>query len=280
MGGTSNAQSATANVVTVSDTAQAVVTISLNRPPVNALTTAAYQEIRDAFAAVGTLRNVKVVLLRSELERVFCAGADLDEVKDIADGRAATSDIARQRIAREMIDKIYGLPQVTIAAVNGPAMGAGAALISVCDIRIGTPQASVSLPEINVGRCGGARHWMRLLPQGIVREMYFTGQPLLSEDALRLGVYNRLVPTPELAGAALDLAQAIAAKGPLALRLAKEALNGCEELPLSAGYAYEQMFTLRLGESEEARKTVHAALEALRHRHARGNGAGTSGEGK
>ena len=112
-----------------------------------------------------------------------------------------------------------------------------------------------------MGRCGGARHWMRLLPQGIVREMYFTGQPLSAEDALRFGVYSRLYPVAELGAAAVGLAESIAAKGAIALRFAKEALNGCEELPLSAGYAYEQMFTLRLGETDEARQTLRAALE-------------------
>jgi enoyl-CoA hydratase len=252
--------------VRVADAGPGIVTVTLARPPVNALSTDAYYQVRDAFTVLAGQDETKVVVLRSELERVFCAGADLNELRAIAEGRAAISDVSRQRVARQMLDAIYGLPQVTIAAVNGPAIGAGAALISVCDIRLGTPRASIALPEINVGRCGGARHWMRLLPQGIVREMYFTGQPLLAEDALRLGVYNRVVPPEALQEVALDLAGTIAAKGPQALRLAKEALNGCEELPLSAGYAYEQMFTLRLGETQEARDTLRAALDARKGR--------------
>jgi enoyl-CoA hydratase len=252
--------------VRVAGAGPGIVTVTLARPPVNALSTDAYHQIRDAFIALAGQDETKVVVLRSELDRVFCAGADLNELRAIAEGRGLVSDVSRQRVARQMLDAIYGLPQVTIAAVNGPAIGAGAALISVCDIRLGTSRASIALPEINVGRCGGARHWMRLLPQGIVREMYFTGQPLSSEDALRLGVYNRVVPPEELEEAAMDLAGTIAAKGPRALRLAKEALNGCEELPLSAGYAYEQMFTLRLGETQEARDTLRAALDARKGR--------------
>jgi enoyl-CoA hydratase len=248
--------------VTVTQPHEAIVSVALSRPPVNALTTAAYLEVRDTFQALAARPDVKVVLLESQLERVFCAGADLDELREIAEGRAQLSDITRQSLARQMFDAISGLPQVTIAAVNGPAIGAGAALISCCDIRIGTPRASISLPEINVGRCGGARYWMRLLPQGIVREMYFTGLPLSAEDALRFGVYSRLVAGEELGAAALDLARTVAAKGAVALRLAKEAINGCEELPLSEGYAYEQMFTLRLGETDEARQTLRAALAA------------------
>ncbi|MDQ2810844.1 MAG: enoyl-CoA hydratase-related protein [Actinomycetota bacterium] len=256
----------TDSAITVADAGPGIVTVTLGRPPVNALSTVAYQQIRDAFRDLAGRGEVRVVVLRSGLERIFCAGADLNEVTAIAEGRSELSDITRQRIARQMLDSIHGLPQVTIAAVNGPAIGAGAALISVCDIRLGTPRASISLPEINVGRCGGARHWMRLLPQGIIREMYFTGQPLPAQDALRLGVYNRLVPPEELPQAAMDLAGVIAAKGPQALRLAKEAINGCEELPLSAGYAYEQMFTLRLGETQEARDTLHAALARMKGR--------------
>ena len=106
---------------------------------------------------------------------------------------------------------------------------------------------------------------MRLLPQGVLREMYFTGLPLSAEDALRFGAISRIVPGEELSAAALDLARTIAGKGAVALRLAKQALNGCEELPLSAGYAYEQMFTLRLGETDEARQTLQAVVTARRH---------------
>lgn len=246
--------------VIVDEVDDAIAAVTLSRPPVNALTTAAYQEIRDAFQTLAQRAELKVVLLRSQLDRIFCAGADLYELRDIAEGRGQLSDITRQSLARQMLDAIYGLPQVTIAAVGGPAIGAGAALISCCDLRIGTPRASIALPEINVGRCGGGRHWMRLLPPGIVREMYFTGLPLPAEDALRFGVYSRLVPPEELADAALSVARSIAGKGATALRFAKEALNGCEELPVSAGYAYEQMFTLRLGETDEARQTLQAAL--------------------
>jgi enoyl-CoA hydratase len=137
-----------------------------------------------------------------------------------------------------MLDAITDTPQVTIAAINGPAIGAGAALISCCDIRIGSPRATICLPEINVGRCGGARHWMRLLPQGVLREMYFTGQPLSADDALRFGAISRIVPGEELRAATAALARTIAGKGAVALRLAKQALNGCEELPLSAGCAW------------------------------------------
>jgi enoyl-CoA hydratase len=255
----------TGSAVTVDQVEAAIVEISLHRPPVNALSTGTYQQIRDTFRAVADRTDIKVVILRSSLERVFCAGADLDELTAIVAGRAEFSDVTRQGIARQMLDAITDTPQVTIAAINGPAIGAGAALISCCDIRIGSPRATICLPEINVGRCGGARHWMRLLPQGVLREMYFTGQPLSADEALRFGAISRIVPRAELRAATVALARTIAGKGSVALRMAKQALNGCEELPLSAGYAYEQMFTLRLGETDEARQTLQAAMAARRH---------------
>jgi len=254
----------TGSAVTVDQVEAAIVEISLHRPPVNALSTGTYQQIRDTFRAVADRTDIKVVILRSSLERVFCAGADLDELTAIVAGQAEFSDVTRQGIARQMLDAITDTPQVTIAAINGPAIGAGAALISCCDIRIGSPRATICLPEINVGRCGGARHWMRLLPQGVLREMYFTGQPLSADEALRFGAISRIVPGAELRAATVALARTIAGKGSVALRLAKQALNGCEELPLSAGYAYEQMFTLRLGETDEARQTLQAVMAARR----------------
>jgi enoyl-CoA hydratase len=110
---------ASGTAVRVADAGPGIVTVTLNRPPVNALSTDAYQQVRDAFTELSGRDETKVVVLRSELDRVFCAGADLNELRAIAEGQA---------------------------------------LISVCDIRLGTPRASIVLPEINVGRCGGARH--------------------------------------------------------------------------------------------------------------------------
>src|SRR5487761_1502225 len=107
----------TDSAVTVDLVGDAIIEIGLRRPPVNALSTRAYEQISDAFRAVGARSDIKVVVLRSHLERVFCAGADLDELTAIVEGRAELSDVTRQGVARQMLDAITDTPQVTIAAI-------------------------------------------------------------------------------------------------------------------------------------------------------------------
>jgi enoyl-CoA hydratase len=128
-------------------------------------------------------------------------------------------------------------------------------------MRMGSPRASFVLPEVSVGRCGGGRHMMRHLPQGVVRRMFFTAQPLTSEEALRFGFLDSVHDSAELAGAAMTRARDIAANSPLALRLGKAALNESESLPVQEGYAVEQQYTLRLARTGDAREALAARRE-------------------
>jgi enoyl-CoA hydratase len=126
---------------------------------------------------------------------------------------------------------------------------------------MGSPRASFVLPEVSVGRCGGGRHMMRHLPQGVVRRMFFTGQPLTSEEALRFGFLDSVHDPAELGPAAMARARDIAAHSPLALRLGKAALNESESLPVQEGYAVEQRYTLRLARTADAREALAARRE-------------------
>jgi enoyl-CoA hydratase len=148
-----------------------------------------------------------------------------------------------------------------IAAVNGPALGAGAVLASVCDIRISAASATFGLPEINVGRCGGGAHIGRHVPQGMLRKMFFTGRPISAEEAYRIGLVQEVVPPERLMDTARQLAATIAEKAPLGLRLGKAALNEIEFLPVEEGYAREQSYSTRLMHTEDAREATRAVVE-------------------
>ncbi len=247
--------------VRVEDLAAGVASIVLDRPPVNAFTTGTYRAVARSLHDLSARADMKVVIIRSGLPRIFCAGADVKQLNEIMSGATPVSDVARQDAARKLFSALKSIPQVSIAEVNGPALGAGCVLTSCCDLRIASSNASLGLPEINVGRCGGGRHLLRHLPQAIVREMYFTGEPLSAQRAYDLGLLNAVAEQADLHDRVLDMASKIAAKSGFALRLAKEALDGCEELTLDAGYAYEQMYTLRLGESPDGREAVQAFME-------------------
>ncbi|MFD8817650.1 enoyl-CoA hydratase-related protein, partial [Streptomyces sp. NPDC059627] len=243
------------------DVSDRVAVLTLDRPPVNALSSAFYTEIGAALERVAGDQSVSVLVLRSASPKAFCAGADITELAGLTGPAAEEADVRRQELARRVFGQLLELPQPSIAVVDGPAIGAGAVLASCCDMRMGSPRASFVLPEVNVGRCGGGRHLMRHLPQGVVRRMYFTATPLTGEDALRFGFLDSVYESAALTGAALDRARTIAAKSPIALRLGKAALNESESLPVQEGYAVEQKYTLRLARTDDAREALAAARE-------------------
>ena len=243
------------------EVAERVATVTLDRPPVNALSSAFYGEIGAALDRIGADREVSVMVLRSASRRAFCAGADVTELAALSGPAAEEADARRQDLARRIFRQLLDLPQPSIAVLDGPAIGAGAVIASCADMRMGSPRASFTLPEVAVGRCGGGRHLMRHLPQGVVRRMFFTAQPLSSEEALRFGFLDSLHDSAALTDAAMARARDIAAHSPLALRLGKAALNESEPLPVDAGYAVEQQYTLRLARSDDSREALAARRE-------------------
>lgn len=237
--------------------ADKIVTITIDNPPVNAVTLALYREIADLFQEASNWTDVNCIVLTGSGQKAFCAGLDLNEFL------AATveDDPYRARIIRRCFENIRKCALPTIAAVNGPALGAGAVIASVCDIRLATENARFGLPEINVGRCGATAHMGRHLPQGVLRRMFFTGLPISAQEAERWGFVDRIVSHEKLMEEALALAAIIAAKAPLGLRLGKEALNAVEFMTVEDGYRLEQGFSTRLMTTEDAREATRAVVE-------------------
>ena len=238
-----------------------VAAVTLDRPPVNALSSGLYEEIGAALERVAADSRVCVMVLMSASPRAFCAGADVTELAALSGPDAEQADARRQELARRVFGQLLDLPQPSIAVVDGPAIGAGAVIASCADMRMGSPRASFALPEVAVGRCGGGRHLMRHLPQGVVRRMFFTAQPLTSEEALRFGFLDSVHGSAGLTAAAMARARDIAVYSPLALRLGKAALNESEPLPVQEGYAVEQQYTLRLARSADSREALAARRE-------------------
>ena len=234
-----------------------VASVVLDRPPVNALTIALYRRIAEVFDEIGKWTDVNCAVLSARGSKAFCAGLDLRELL----AARVEDDPARAIIVRRMFESVRHCTVPVIAAINGPALGAGCVLASVCDIRIASENATFGLPEINVGRCGGTAHMTRHVPQGLLRRMFFTGAPISAQEAWRVGFLDRVVPLDRLMAEADELAAAIAAKAPLGLRLGKEALNRVEFMPVDEGYALEQEYSTRLLHTEDAREATRAVLE-------------------
>ena len=234
-----------------------VLTVTLDSPPVNALTMARYQMLTDTFNEIGKRTDVHCVVFTGRGTRAFCAGLDLNEFL----AAPADKDHERAAIVRETFKAIRLCAIPVIAAVNGPALGAGNVLAAVSDIRIASEKATFGMPEINVGRCGGAAHMMRLVPQGLLRMMYFTGEPISAWEAHRIGMVEQVVSAKRLMPAAMELAQTIAAKSPIGLRMAKQAINEVEWLQVEKGYEIEQQYSSKLLRTEDAKEATRAAIE-------------------
>lgn len=234
-----------------------VAEITIDCPPVNAITLADYKAVGEAFEAAEGWKDIHCVLFTAAGTRAFCAGLDLKEFL------AATveEDPVRARVVRRCFASIRDCALPTIAAVNGPALGAGTVLASVCDIRLASERATFGMPEINVGRCGGAAHMGRHIPQGLLRRMFFTGEPIDAREAWRVGFVQEVVAADTLIETARTLARKIAAKAPLGLRLGKQALNQIEFLPVDEGYAIEQKFSTLLMKTGDSREATRAVIE-------------------
>jgi enoyl-CoA hydratase len=239
-----------------------VATVVIDRPPVNAINTDALAEIRDAFLGFTEDRDVRAAIFTGAGTRAFIGGVDLKSYD--GDDRSTWPPsrlLDRGRVAREAMWAIYDCPVPVIAAVNGPAIGAGLALVAVCDIIVAAESATFGTTEINVGLLGASSHLSLLVGRHKAREMFFLGELVTAAELYRLGAVRQVVPGEELMTTAHQLAGQLAAKSPIALRLAKESMNRVEFMDLKDGYRTEQDYTARLTAFEDSAEARRAFTE-------------------
>jgi enoyl-CoA hydratase/carnithine racemase len=148
-----------------------------------------------------------------------------------------------------------------IAAINGAALGAGFGLAAACDILYASENATVGMPEINVGLAGGASMLKTLFGRSTLRRMFFTGQRLSAQDLLKRNVVDDVLAEKDLLPFTMALAREIAGKAPLAIAYAKRAANMVDVMPQRDAYRFEQEFTMALSKTEDAREARMAFLE-------------------
>lgn len=240
--------------------AEHVATVTMDNPPVNAQARQLVEEMITAFDRLSEMPEVRCVVLTGA-GRVFSAGADIKARAAAATSSGPGDALAHLRRGRESFHAIYECRKPVIAALNGPALGAGLAIAASCDILVASETASLGLPEVDVGLLGGGRHAMRLFGHSRTRRMMFTGYRVPGPELLRLGVVEACVKPEELMPVALGLAREIASKSPVATRLAKHALNAIEWSSLRDGYRFEQEMTAELGRYEDSREAMRAFVE-------------------
>ena len=241
-----------------------IVTISFNRPKaLNALNTALLKEFSQALDEIAGDEDIRVVILTGSGDKAFVAGADISELSTF-------NPLQGKRFADEghvVMDKLQALPIPVIAAVNGFALGGGNEIALACDFIYASEKAKFGLPEGNLGLIpgfGGTQRLPRLIGKNMAKELIFSARMLSAEEARDLGLVNRICPHENLLEEVEKIASAIASKGKVAIRAAKQAINSGMDVDLATGCKIEKdAFALCLA-SDDSREGTSAFLEKRR----------------
>lgn len=237
----------------------AVATIRLDRPPANALGRAVSLELQEAARVVAEDPAIRAVVLWGG-ERIFAAGADIKAMAEWGPAEIDPDVSALERACRDL----EAVPKPVLAAVNGYALGGGCELALACDVRVAAEDAKLGLPEIRLGvipGAGGTQRLPRLIGLARAREMIFTGRHVGAEEALTIGLVDRVVPADLVYETALEEAARWAEGPTLALGAAKAALNAAAELDRASGLRVEHDVFVRLFGTHDQREGMRAFLE-------------------
>ena len=236
--------------------------LRVNRPEVrNALDLATVRELTAAIAALSADDAVGAIVMTGAGDAVFVSGADINDI------RARTRTDALAAINSTLFAAIEKCPKVTIAAVNGLALGGGCELALACDLRVSAAHAKFGQPEVGLGIIPGAgatQRLPRIIGLGRAKHMILTGDAIDAQKALEWGLVSAVVPAEELPGHALALAERVLARGPLAIRLAKLALNASARVDLDSGLLIETLAQAICFESADKQEGTTAFLEKRR----------------
>ena len=235
-----------------------IATITLNRPKVlNALSPDLIRELTTALAELDADETIRAAVLTGG-PKVFAAGADIGDMAD----QGPVDQLLRDQTGRWA--PLAGFKKPLIAAVNGYALGGGCEIALMCDLIVAGDSARFGQPEINLGiipGAGGTQRWPRTAGKYVAMEVMLTGAPVTAQRAYELGIVNKVVPAEATILVATRLAREIAAKPPLAVRMAKEAVLKAFEAPLSEGLASERKSFYFLFATEDQKEGMRAFLE-------------------
>ncbi|WP_409427418.1 (7aS)-7a-methyl-1,5-dioxo-2,3,5,6,7,7a-hexahydro-1H-indene-carboxyl-CoA hydrolase [Mycobacterium sp. SMC-11] len=219
-----------------------IVAVTVDYPPVNALPSRAWFELGEIITAAGNDMSTHAVILRAE-GRGFNAGVDIKEMQN-TEGFTALIDANRGCFAA--FKAVYECAVPVIAAVNGFCVGGGIGLVGNADVIVASDDAKFGLPEVERGALGAATHLSRLVPQHMMRRLFYTAATVNAATLHQYGSVHEVVPRAELDEAALRVARDIASKDTRVIRAAKEALNLIDVQKVNSSYRMEQGFTFEL----------------------------------
>ena len=243
------------------DTRDGVATVTINRPDkLNALDDRTVDELDAVFAALASDGTVRGVILTGAGEKAFVAGADISELARQSPVEGKERSIRGQKV----LDRIESLGKPVVAAVGGFALGGGCELAMACHVRVASENAKLGTPEAKLGiMCGyaGTQRLPRLVGKGRALELLLTGEMVEAQEALRIGLVNKVVPRSRLVEESEALLRKMLANGPVSLRFIIEAVNAGLEMPLAEGQYLEATLFGLICATEDMKEGTKAFLE-------------------
>lgn len=232
--------------------------IRINRPgAMNALNACVIAELASALEGFDADPQIGAIVLTGD-ERAFAAGADIKEMVDAS----SVDMLMEDRISQ--YDRIRQVKKPVIAAVSGWCLGGGNEIAMACDMIVASETARFGQPEVTIGvipGAGGTQRLTRAVGKALAMEMILNNRVMSADEALNYGLVNRVVPVERYLEEAISLGQEIARRAPLAVRLAKEAINNAYETPLREGIAEERRAFYLLFSSHDQKEGMHAFIE-------------------
>jgi enoyl-CoA hydratase len=239
---------------------EGVLLVRLGRPPANALGLPIVDGLHAALDHADADPGIKVVVVASRVDGFFAAGADIKHMATIdGEGFQAYGDALRGAL-----DRVADPERISVAAVDGVALGGGLELAMACTLRVGSSSARFGLPEVKLGLipgAGGTQRLPRLVGRGRALDIILTARQVEATEAHAIGLIDRLVEAGHAEAAALEIARELAAHSLPALRAANRSIDAALDLPLSEGSAYEAREEQALFDAGEAREGIAAFLE-------------------
>lgn len=243
------------------ETSDGIATVTVNRPDkLNALNALTMEEFAWVFEQVSADDAIKAAILTGAGQKSFVAGADINEF--LAMDMLKVLEHTKRGL--QILNEMEGLNKPLIAAVNGFALGGGCELILACHLRVAAENARFGLPEVSLGIIpgfGGTQRLPRLVGKGKALELIMTGDMIDAQEAYRIGLVNKVVPQGELMETCRNLAKRILSRGPLAVRLAMQAVHVGLNVDLESGFRHESTLGAICFASEDRAEGVQAFIE-------------------